>query len=87
MPYIFVTFILGITLNKREQSWNYMAGAFMLMLAVVFLALYIDAVQGYARLIISPLWIIDEILAFSLLASFIAAWLIAKRNEHAVLHS
>lgn len=85
IPYIFVTFILGITLNRYRRSWNYMAGVFMLMLAVVFFVFYVDAVQGWIRLIISPLWIIDNVLLFSLLASLIAAWHIAKRNGQPVL--
>jgi len=87
MPYIFVTFILGMVLLITKHKlliWNYVAGIFMLMIGVMFFALYVDAVQGYIRVVVSPLWVIDEVLAFSLLASLIAAWLIVKHSEHAI---
>jgi len=83
LPYIIVTFILGMIL--KPAIWDRLAGVFMLMLSVTFLALYVDAVQGWIRLIISPLWIIDKVLLFSLLTSLIAAWWIAKRNQQPVL--
>lgn len=85
--FAFVAFILGLTLvvgRYRLRAWNYIAGVFMLMLGVVFLASWIVIVDNFnLEKYILPT--IAAMLPVSLMVSLMVAWAVAKRNDMPVL--
>jgi len=91
--YAFIIAILMFTLligRHRLQSWNYIAGVFMLMIAVVFLkspTLFTKhlVVMKPEILHYNPWMTQIGLLSVSLIVSLIAAWLITKRNYQPVL--
>jgi len=85
--YSFVAFALMLTLllgRQRLQSWNYIAGVFMLVLGVVFVTSFIVIASNY-RVSDNIIPSVVAVLPFSLIASLVAAWMIAKRNDQPVL--
>ena len=86
--YSFIAFILMLTLilgRYRLQSWNYIAGVFMLMLSVVFFSCFIFIVQHYNVHHDNVMPNILTILPVSLLVSLMAASLIARQNDEPVM--
>lgn len=85
--YTLIAFSLMLVLymgRHRLQSWNYIAGIFMLMLGVVFFATFITMMDHYnmARYMLP---VAAFVLSVSLLTSLIAAWVIARHNDQPVL--
>ncbi len=86
--YALITFILAMTLmigRHRLQSWNYVAGIFMLMLGGLFCGIFIVIDENSEYGVENILPVIGTLLPISLLVSLIAAWMVAKRNDQPVL--
>ncbi len=85
--FAFIAFSLMLTLligRHRLQSWNYIAGVFMLMLGLVFFMSFI-AVADHYGMSDNVIPYVAAVLPVSLIASLIAAWMITKHNDQPVL--
>lgn len=86
--YALIAFALAMALMIGRhwlQSWNYVAGVFMLMLGGLFFGTFIVIVESYGFGGENVLPVIGTLLPISLLVSLITAWMVAKRNDQPVL--